>query len=558
MLIRFVVATLILFLSLGVRAETRSYNFEGYVSAVKKGTDPATQFVGGAPGYEFRGSIYVDTERFIVDPETGLHHYAPIRGFYIVGLGAVADPAWFENTSNLDSTVEVSSSATLEQLRYSISGPLWTPAGESVNADVVLHWASSQTGQLPAPGGEASIEPSDLDPNNWTISIVNRGSCQSACEPDASSELRGNITVLWSSATGRPYDAHRENFDAPPASWTSQGGAWSVNSGTYRNAANVQFTSSVYSGRELTNSYSASVQVYSQWSGSGNTLGMVLHYTDALNYDEVRVNMLGTVTYSRVRNGQRTILGTGQATGVAPRESFQIWVLREGSVATVQIAGPDPDLEVDVGAVTGGYAGVFSSWNQARFDDLNISYSIDWLSERFDFASSEQAWAAQSGIWTVSNGYFYSSSNLAAAVATSEPIEAADYSIDTSMYLEWSNAGNRGGVVYDYQDANNYRAVLISTGSRTNGSAPFNLGVIEAIEVRNGVRRSVQRSELPILPKDWTTVGVKRLGDVTTVTGFGEVFSLRQPITTGTKRVGLIASYNKVRFDNVLIGLSPW
>ena len=66
---------------------------------------------------------------------------------------------------------------------------------------------------------------------------------------------------------------------------------------------------------------------------------------------------------------------------------------------------------------------------------------------------------------------------LLAAIATSDPIELNDYSVDASLYLEWSKSGNRGGVVYDYRDDQNYRGVLVSA----NGANY--VGPVEIFEV---------------------------------------------------------------------------
>jgi hypothetical protein len=80
-----------------------------------------------------------------------------------------------------------------------------------------------------------------------------------------------------------------------------------------------------------------------------------------------------------------------------------------------------------------------------------------------------------------------------------------------------SNTGNQGGVIYDYVDPSNYRAV----------------------------------------PRQWTTVGVRRIGDLTEITVQAiPIIRLKQTIVVGSKRAGLIARFNKVRFDDVVVGVA--
>jgi hypothetical protein len=179
-----------------------------------------------------------------------------------------------------------------------------------------------------------------------------------------------------------------------------------------------------------------------------------------------------------------------------------------------------------------------------------------WRDSRFDFGTSAAGWTPVAGEWTAVDGYFYSSSNLAAAIATSEPIAASEYTIDTSMLLEWSNTGNQGGVIYDYVDPSNYRAVLVACGACGVDVAAASLHVVEVV---NGVRRVLLSSDWRprLLRRQWTTVGVRRIGDFTEITAQEVFLRLKQPAVVGAKRAGLIARFNKVRFDDVVVGVPP-
>ena len=122
------------------------------------------------------------------------------------------------------------------------------------------------------------------------------------------------------------------------------------------------------------------------------------------------------------------------------------------------------------------------------------------------------------------------------------------------MLLEWSNTGNQGGLVYDYIDPSNYRAVLVACGACATGAA----GPINVVEVVNGVRRVVLSTSGPSFkPRQWLTVGVRRIGELTEIRVQEFPIRLKQPIVAGSRRAGLIARFNKVRFDDVIVGVPP-
>ena len=177
------------------------------------------------------------------------------------------------------------------------------------------------------------------------------------------------------------------------------------------------------------------------------------------------------------------------------------------------------------------------------------------------FDLDANGWSVQSGQWSAANGYFRNSSSLFASIATLASTTEDRYSIDAKMYLEWSAAGNRGGLVYDYVDANNYRGVLLSPAKKNGDGSIQRVGYIEAFEVRNGARRVTGRVDglrYDFLAHQWMNLGVERIGTDTHVMHLGlPVLTLSQPIQSGAKRAGVIASYNLVRFDEVVFGVTP-
>ena len=89
------------------------------------------------------------------------------------------------------------------------------------------------------------------------------------------------------------------------------------------------------------------------------------------------------------------------------------------------------------------------------------------------------------------------------------------------------------------------------------GSQYGQVGSFEVIEVRNGVRRVVYTLNPAIIThvpsKRWFGVGIRRDGEITKITLDSLFVALTQPIVSGTKYAGLIGSYNRVRFDDVVL-----
>ena len=167
-----------------------------------------------------------------------------------------------------------------------------------------------------------------------------------------------------------------------------------------------------------------------------------------------------------------------------------------------------------------------------------------WKPVSFRFDSSAAGWQPVGGTtWTVANGYYRSSSNVVAAISLSNVRITNDFTIDAAVHLEWTASGNRGGLVYDYRDAQNYRGVLVNSNSASLGQA-----LLEIFEVTNGVRRVVATRNHFRPRYTWGPLSVSRVNGVTKING--EEVS-QAPIYGG--KVGLIARHNVVRFDDVVI-----
>lgn len=547
MFARLACAALLCGTTLHVNAAVTTYEFDGYISAKIDGPYPESSLPSAlfGVGTRFTGTIVVDPERTKWDWEWNDYVPDPVIQFTL----QTESGATFSANGGWSSGYSVQQEDGGEQVGMGLTGDIQTSAGPYFGT-AGLAWHSPTQGQTNP--DVSQLDPTALQPNHWRLSIFTM-SAQCAPECGEGGNVRGEVTSFR--REGSSADDYATSFDSAPSGWSNIGGNWAVDAGTYRNAANTALTASINTSVSLGSAYDLYSTLYTQWSGTGNTLGLVFNYQDAANFDEVRFNAAGTATLNRIRNGARSTLRTAQYAGGA-RTWFPVRVNRVGALIRVWV-GDAQIFEVDGGTPIGNFAGVFASWNQARFDEFRISQSSSWETTTHEFSSTPPAgWSTQSGVWSVSDGYYYSSTSLPAAIATTTATVGDDYAVNASIYLEWSNRGNRGGLVYDYQDASNYRAALFNLERRDANDVTFQDGLIEVIEVRGGVRRVVVPTSDPTFTraKEWHAMGIRRIGNATIITVNGRTVAIEQPVVAGPKRVGLIASYNKVRFDDVIVG----
>jgi hypothetical protein len=234
---------------------------------------------------------------------------------------------------------------------------------------------------------------------------------------------------------------------------------------------------------------------------------------------------------------------------VPPKTFFHVSVLRDFDRIEVRI-NDDPAITADDFTLQGGRAGVFASWNRARFDNFAIDQLSSWTSGFLtDFSSSEQPFEARSGTWVTENGVYRNTSSQAAAISTvGFPRFIGDFALYARMNMAWVNAGNRGGLVWDFRDSRNYSAVLVSP--RTTNRP----GTIEVVEVVNGVSRVLIRgSDAQLRAGQWGEVNVSRIDGVVRVSTTGTIAPYLTVAQQGTGgQVGVISSWNMVSFDDVV------
>lgn len=438
------------------------------------------------------------------------------------------------------------------------TGPLPQQAGRSIG--ISLQWSGEPGAPRQYPPGALDVDLATLTPRtSWRMTFT---------LSDASTVYAtsfANVAVVHRRGTGGP--DYEETFDDGAApGWTPQGGQWSATTGDLRNATNTAFTSNTIDGLELPVQFVMLADVYLSWGASGNTAGVIFNYHGPGDFWELRLNAQGTARLTEFRGGVRAhFFGSVPYPQAGARRWHRIYVKRtgfRGEEIEIHINGErvlndiidpfEPPLPV-----VGGTAGVFASWNLARFDNVVVGAAITGFGAGmtgFDSCCGNPPnFTGQSGTWTIENGYMRSSTNQATSIATLDnwfAWESRAYGISGRIHLEWSGAGNWGGFMYDYIDARNYREVRVSR------SVPGRIGEIVLAETVNGVQREVIRAPRLLSSTDREVfLTLRRENDLTIVNEpiFRSNIQVRQapptvPVLSG---LGLFAAWNRVRFDDV-------
>jgi hypothetical protein len=528
------------------RAAPVAYDFTGYVvrSIV---ADPTVRLPLHTPIY---GTLVVD---LALPPDRQL------LGFTVLGLSGLpveSLPGHPDNRISSQTTFDLNSGVPpphWEIVTASAStGPLPEQGGASLG--MLLEWNGEPGASRQYPPGAEDVDLSALTPRqSWRIRVT---------LADASvtyATASGNIQVLRRRGSGAP--DYEERFShGLPQEWAPLGGTWSAATGDLRNQSNTEFTSSTIDGLSLPERYVLVSDVYLSWGASGNTAGLLFNYHGPRDFYEVRMNARGAVWLNEVRDGVRSNFCTGTYPHAGVGRWSHVSVSTELFALRVEINGArvcDLEFNLEDPFFILGSVGVFSSWNLARFDNLMIGtppfrFQTSLEFARFDTPGALDGFAPQSGTWTAANTYLRSSANQAASIAVYQP-QAFDgtYGISARISLEWSGPGNWGGFVYDYVDSKNYRELRLSR------SVPGREGMLILAEVVDGRRREVFRAprfQGSTVSRD-VFVTLSRDNGVTIVNDLNAFINVqvRQTPLSVPVRVGLFASWNLVRFDDVAV-----
>ena len=171
-----------------------------------------------------------------------------------------------------------------------------------------------------------------------------------------------------------------------------------------------------------------------------------------------------------------------------------------------------------------------------------------------DFTSIDQHWMPVNGTWSASNGTYGNApgagTNITIVTAYdgvglhglgSNIIEAADFSVSVRMRNQGTTDAHLVGLVYGYQDPQNYYEVVISA-----------LGNVTMRTVMNGVAVDENTSTHLDIPRNtWFSVGVRwKEGRATlSINGLALTSASQPEFTSGV--VGLVTHNVSGRFDNM-------
>ena len=507
------------------------YEFRAVIGSSRTDSLAGHFLVGMDPGRHIVGTLTLDPARVVngaIAPVVALKLVTLDTGEVIFDSAGLPTSSQIETRSagGVESVVIKAVLADKDGIRFELS------------------WASPGQGQLPA--DPTTLDILALKPYGWRIEID--GSEGFPCESVHCQESFTN-SQIYSFKRAAASAEYQQNFAATTPRWTDSGGDWTTQSGFYANAANVAFTSSVYGGQTLQPFVEVSADLYSGFTNSGNSLGLVVNYRNAANFYEARFSATGVVTINKVVNGVRTMLQTGSY-AVPPKTFFHVSVLRDFESIEVRVNNA-PAIVAEDSTLTDGQAGVFASWNRARFDNFAIDQLSDWgVGFQADFAfNAPNPFTPRTGTWVLKNNSYQNTSNQAAAISTAGfPPAAGDFTLYARLRGQWSNSGNRGGLVWDYRDPNNYSAVLLAAAT------PQRPQTVEVFEVVAGKRRVLATSSVGVLPVfSFGDISVSRIDGVLRITAPG----MSAPYLTVAQQarggdVGVIASWNLVQFDDVV------
>lgn len=436
------------------------------------------------------------------------------------------------------------------------TAPLPDKGGRSMGMS--LQWSGEPGAARQYPDGAQDVDLATLTPRtSWRMTFTYSDGAKVYAVATA------NVTrVKRRGSGGLNYD---EDFrDGVAQGWVPQSGAWSAASGELRNAANTAFTSNTIQSLALPTQFVMLADVYLSWGASGNTAGVVFNYQGPNDFYEIRLNAQGTMRWYAVIGGVRQLWWTNTYPDAGVRRWHTIYIRRlgvQGTVLQVDVNGkmvidtefdPTPNPAV----LHGGSAGVFASWNLARFDNVLIGAPLGGVfagdTERFtiDPREAPPIFEGRTGTWEFVDGYMRSATSQAASIALSRFNSGSNYGIAGRIHLEWSGAGNWGGFVYDYVDAQNYREVRVSR------TVPGRVGEIVLAETVNGARHEVLRTRrFQSTDSREIVLSLRRENDRTIIhdaSTFSNI-QVRQAPVTVPHTYGLLAAWNLVRFDDVLV-----
>jgi hypothetical protein len=350
-----------------------------------------------------------------------------------------------------------------------------------------------------------------------------------------------------------------EDFsDGVANGFVSPQGTFVVSNGTYIDTAvhlTGQASAPVDFGRlsTLITSYAVHVRMFNPYGNSGNLVGLVYDdgFVDGQRvYQEVVFSPTGVAQLRRHVGNTIQVLNSASHT-VGPKTWFKVTlVVQQCDQCEISVAinGEPLFTHEPVELLRGRPVGLalITHWTPARFDDFVFDDTRPGpvVASRDTFDSDLAASDVRSGTWNTQGGTLNNESvGVADVVLPGDHHGGPDYSYSGRLLNRWGNSGNRIGLVFSWDSAEDYLEVVFAQ----TGQAYLNLHMEGTLYRLATATHNVPRNV-------WFNVEVIRRGTTATVRLNGS--PLFQNVQIGqqpTGGFGVVSRFSLGRFDNLTL-----
>jgi hypothetical protein len=515
---------------LGVRAELRTYDFNGFFgSRTFLPIDAPPEGAWPSPGEEFSGSITIDTDLQNASVEDGNATFAnavksmeieigsPDQRFTFLrgvnGTGSVRfNPGSHPGQPNNSGVQEISATVQGDLAENALGTISMTSVGRAANRPIFNNTDLT------------SWDLTDIPAQLWDLQMRAPTSAQ-ITQPLLTIGRLTSLTRRPDGEGGRDTYAGADFPDPVPgessgAEWTEFAGTWATENPTSSNAyltdtSFAAFAMSTYIGPlppvlgdspwipgfslvpGIRTDYTFSGELSSTWRGSGNTLGAAYNVVDGENFYELRLFPGGYATVYSVIAGKRTALATARLPGSArvPACPVKTPSCLTGIDANFEISRRDYNTTIKINGVVVfnnlrqaelgmGQVGPTSSFNSIKFRHFKLVanvpklfpaprapesfYTASWFQFPFDVN-----FQPLSGVWGI-GGVDLSYGSGPQPLALSQfknlgGIDPTDYFLNTNLMTNMpTDPGSASaGLAYELVDAQNYYDIALGD----NGTA---------------------------------------------------------------------------------------
>lgn len=337
-------------------------------------------------------------------------------------------------------------------------------------------------------------------------------------------------------------------------------GTWAVGSGTVRSSGIGPADIVVYAGATWATDFNYQVRMRNDFANSGNQAGAIYNYRDSNNYYAVQFSPVAppgdppgpTAYLIKVISGVTTNILRAPFGGGESTVWFDVDVIRSGAATTVKVNGVVVVDNVTQSELGAGNIGLVTQFTDASFDNVALTETNPSVpfSENFD-DDLANGWTIATGKWAIETGAYRSVALGPADISLyTGGSWGTDFTYRARIRNGFGNSGNRAGAVYNYQDSNNYFAVLFSPVAPA-GAPPGPTAYLS--KVVGGTPTTVATANFSGGESGlWFDVNVIRSGTGSTVrVNDATVFdNVAQP-ELGAGKVGLMTMFTDARFDNV-------